>query len=249
MDNALLFTKIHIRRIVIGLLLICFIATLTHFAFFRVLSTSPDINRLPTSTTFIDVSLSQPVESIEVIQINDTVINKEDIKISGFTIRINVDEEFKEGEKYKLSVSGIESKWFNFMKTSYIKDFTPTIVDFSRLSKEQQKILTDKSNSNQSNDPFLNNKFPIARDNFTIEASKGDSTTQVFLHITLTKDIPDYDVSETPAPVTNSDAEKIRNEAFKLIESLGGKPNNYYITYSNQYLTDKYTDGEGEYHD
>ena len=90
MDNALLFTKIHIRKIVIGLLLICFIATLTHFAFFRVLSTSPDINRLPTSTTFIDVSLSQPVESIEVIQINDTVINNEDIKISGFTIRINV---------------------------------------------------------------------------------------------------------------------------------------------------------------
>jgi hypothetical protein len=249
MDKILLFINTHRRNIIVGLFLLCLFATIAYFAIFRVLSTSPNFMSFPTSTTFIDISLSQPVESVKSVQLNNNTISPQNIHISGFSVRIEVNEDFQEGRSYQLSITGMKSKWLSFAEISYNREFTPTVVNFSQLSKEQQKILTDKSNSNQSNDPFLNNKFPIARDDFTIEASKGDSTTQLFVHITLTKDIPDYDVSETPIGVTNSEAEKIRNEALKLIKLLGGTPDKYYITYSNQYLTDKYTDGEGDYHD
>jgi hypothetical protein len=230
------------RRIIIGVGVLIIGILIYNIAIFRVFSLSPSPDNMPSSSRLVRIDFTQPVDSIEGVEVAGSVIDDDQIEIDGRSVRIVLrGEAFEEGKMTSVRFEKATSKWFGLTVSGYLQRFTPKYVPFNKLSDEQQKAAISSSDSAQSNDPFLNNDFPIRTDEYSIDATKDDTSSDISVVITFAKDIPDYDISPTAVGVSNQEAERLRDEALKKIRELGGKPENYSITYTNPYLSEQYT--------
>lgn len=237
--NAIATNK---RRILIGVGVIIVGLLIYNVAVFRVFSLSPSPDNMPSSTRLIRIDFTQPVDSIEGVEVANTLIEDDQIEIKGRSVLISLEgEAFEEGEVTSVRFEKATSKWFGFTISGYLQRFIPKYIPFNELSEEQQQAAIDSSDSAQSNDPFLSNNFPIRTDDYSITATKDDTSADISVVIMFAKDIPDYDVSPNAVGVSNEEAERLRDEALKKIRELGGTPEDYSITYTNPYLSEQYT--------
>lgn len=214
---------------------------------FRVSGYEPNQNSVPTSARVLRVSFTQPVKTVDKILLDGTEVGDDQIKIDGNSVIISLTESLTDGRLTKLELLNISSRWFGFSLKNTVMEFIPKYIPFNRLSDEQKKAAIDASDSNQSDDPFLNNNFPLRGEGYSIEASKGYSDKQIFVGVTFYADIPDYDVSEQAVGLSDSDAEKMRLRVLEMIKKYKGTPEDYIIRYSNEYLNDKYLPFEAEH--
>lgn len=214
---------------------------------FHVTSTTPNLSRVATSTSEITYTLSQPIESVETVLFSETDITGS-VEIQDKRLTIPV-EELEKDTEYTITINGLRSKWLNKQTISINSKFTPEYIDFSDLSKEQQKAQIDNSNSGQVDDPFIsNNTFPIFNRKWQIEATVVNSDRIAILTISFFEEVPDYDNGGKVKQVSNDMAEQYRREAFNEITKRGGDPDNYKIVYkTNRYLNEKYS--AEQYHD
>lgn len=229
------------KQLIICLGLITVGLLLYNVLIFRVSGTSPALSEVPSSSRLMKLTFTQPVRSIEGVEIGGKAITDEDISVDGNTVSIDIPSTSLEKDTLtSVRFSKATSAWFGLTVNDFVRQFTPRYIPFNKLSKEQQAAAVNASNSGQSNDPFLNNSFPIITDDFTIQASKGYTSDVVFVSVTFSKDIPDYDTSNQPAGMTEAEAETLRSAALDTIRKYKGKPENYAISYSNEYLNEKY---------
>ncbi len=236
MSNAKNIRKIFVVVVVLTVVLISWL--LYDNLMFRFKSTSPNLSSIATSSTYIDVCVSQPIETVGGVTLRSPS-QALDVKIVGKCIRIPL-QDLKEGENYNIKIEGIESKWFDNKIPEISFDFTPRYIEFSRLPADQQKAQVDSSNSYQVDDPFLNNVFPIITDTFILDIKNGDDGKTVFLDVTILSEVPDYDNGGRITRVSNDKAEMIYAEVLKLVKDKGGSIDKYIVTYSNDYLNKKY---------
>lgn len=236
-----MFTKY--KRHIIALFALVVIGLLVYnFVFFRVSGVSPSLSNMPSSARLVRMEFTQPIKSVEGVELAGQPVFDEDIKIEGRSLLITVPVSgFEADTLTSIRFTKVTSEWFGFTISNYLKRFTPTYIPFNELSKEQQTAMITASDSNQSDDPFLNNSFPIWTDDYSIEASKDTDSSDISVVINFSKDIPDYDVSPSATGVTGEEAERLRDAALATIRDKGGDPEKYSITYGNVYLTEKYT--------
>lgn len=231
----------HRKQIIITSLVVIILLIGGFFAYdnlvFRLKSTSPDASEVATSASFIDFNFSQPIKSIQKVEFNDKNAN---YKIDGKTVRVTVPRLNSDTDD-NITLTGLESKWFNNQINTVSLEFTPYYIPYDQLSKEEQQVSINKSNSGQINDKFLKNQFPVITDNYKMEVSNlGDSKT-IVVTITFFDEIPNYDKGGEVSQLSDKKAEKLRTKVFDKIRKLGGTPDKYLIYYSNNYLTDKYS--------
>jgi hypothetical protein len=217
------------RAAVIGFIALIAVALLIfNVLIFRVYEYEPDQNNVPTSARIIRVGFTQP------------------IKLDGRSVIITLTENLTDGRLTTLELKDIDSQWFGASIKTVTTQFTPKYIPYDRLSDEQKRAAVSASDSDQSDDPFLNNSFPLRGEGYSIEASKATAGTQIFVSVTFYKDIPDYDVSETAVGMSDQEAEAARTKALKTIKDKGGSPDKYVIRYSNSYLNQKYGAADAE---
>lgn len=230
------------RRIIVAVGLVLVGIFVYNVAVFRVFGLSPSPDNMPSSSRLIKIDFTQPIDSIEGVEVAGDIIENDQISIKGRSVSINLrGDSFEEGKMTSIRFEKATSKWLGLTVTGYLQRFTPKYIPFNELSKEQQQAAVASSDSAQSNDPFLNNNFPIRTDDYSIDASKDDTTSDVSVVVTFAKDIPDYDVSPNATGVSNEEAERLRDEVLRKIRELGGTPEKYSITYTNPYLSEQYT--------
>ena len=239
------------KRVLIVLLAIVFII-ITFVAvdklIFRQTNSDPNLSSVATSSVSLQLFFSQPIKSIGKVTIANATIDGSSVEGSSILIPLN-SIDLKEDTTYMVTVNSIQSEWFNNKITTLTKSFKAKYVDYNQLSDSQKKKSVDQSNSYQIDDPFLNNYFPIMGPDYTyqIEAlNTEDNSIQVT--ITFFDEVPDYDNGGKITQLPNDIAEKYREEALKKIRDSGGDPDKYVITYSNDYLNQKYSP-EGRTHD
>lgn len=242
-------TKSSYRRyrlpLIVLLIIGCIFIVVYNFILFRVFSTSPSMSDVPTSAAVISVTFTQPVKAVEGVELAGKSVYKDDVTVDGRTVSVKVPSGTLQEKVFtSLRFSKVSSQWFNLVLKDMVFRFKPKYVKFSDLSEDQRKASVDASNSGQSDDPFLTNEFPIRTDDYSIEASKGYSSSQIFVKITFSKDVPDYDVSDEAEGLSDSEAERLRADAFDTIKKHKGSPDEYAFVYSNQYLNDKYGNRE-----
>lgn len=238
---AYFFSK-YKRHIIASLVLVALGLLIYNVAIFRITSINPSLAEMPSSARLIRIDFTQPVKSVEGMEIAGQPIFDESIRIDGRTIFITVPSSgFEADSLTSIRFKTITSKWFGITTSNYLERFTPKYIPYSKLSNEQQAAMVQASDSNQSDDPFLNNKFPIWTDDYSIEASKDTNSSDISVVINFSKDIPDYDVSSSVSGPTGGEAEQLRDAALATIKDKSGDPERYSITYSNVYLTEKYT--------
>jgi hypothetical protein len=230
------------RFIAAAVALVIIVLIILNVVIFRVTSYSPSLDNMPSAARLIRINFTQPIKSIEGVEVADEKVFPEDIKIKGNSVYITVPSKgLKDGALTSLRFTKVTSQWFNFSLGKTIQRFTPKYIPFNQLSEDQQQAIVAASNSGQSDDPFLNNNFPIRTDEYSIEATKDSSSTLILVTITFAKDIPNYDVSPQATGVSNEEAERLRDKALATIRQKGGNPDKYSITYTNLYLSEKYT--------
>lgn len=208
---------------------------------FRLKSTDPALDEVATSSITITLKYSQPIRSIGTVYIDNLPVN--DITISGKSVTVSLSTiELLQDSVHNIKIDSVTSKWFGKSINNANYTLKATYVDFSNLSEEQQKIQTNKSDSNQSNDPFLNNVFPIVADNYQIESTKTVDDREIYLDVTFFDEVPDYDNGGKVTQLSDDVAEKYRTDVIQKIKSLSGSPEDYIITYSNLHLNTKYSD-------
>lgn len=214
---------------------------------FRFKSTSPDLSSVATSSVHIKACVSQPIKTVGEVSFNNTPLDSSDFTVEGRCIKIPL-EDLSEKQVYTVKIERVESKWFANKIPEVSFSFTPRYIEFSRLSTDQQKAQINASNSNQIDDPFLNNTFPIITDTFVLEIENGGDGKTVFLDVTILSEVPDYDNGGKITRVSDSEAEKVRADVVKLIKDRGGSIDKYFVTYSNSYLNEKYGSSIGTDH-
>jgi hypothetical protein len=208
---------------------------------FRLKSTSPDVKSVATVSPFVKFSFSQPIKSVKEVSLTSGEVTRElDKSIDGNVVTASFDTSLVEGQKYTLKITGITSKWFNNVIEQTTITFTPTYQDYDSLSEDQKRSLVSQSNSGQIDDPFLNNKFPIAGDGFYVDASRESGTKDILVEVVILSEVFNYDTN-SQVFVTNDKAEEYYKKAMELIKKNKGVPEKYLITYSNPYLNQKYS--------
>lgn len=241
----------NIRKIIIVVSVLTALALISWLLYdnlvFRFKSTSPDLSNVATSSTHLKVCVSQPIKTVGKVSFNNTPLDSSAFTVEGKCIEIPF-EDLSEEQTYTVKVERVESQWFTNKIFEISFSFTPRYIEFSRLSKDQQKAQIDSSNSNQIDDPFLNGMFPIITDTFVLEIENAGDGKTVYLDVSILSEIPDYDNGGKIARVSDSEAEKIHTDVVKLIKDKGGSIDRYVVTYSNEYLNKKYGSPEGTDH-
>lgn len=213
---------------------------------FRLTTTSPDLDRVATSSSKIIFRFSQPIKSVETVTINNTVVNQ---TVNGKEITIPLAlGVLSKDEVLDISMKNIESEQFNNKIDQIDRQVIVKYIEFDELSDEQRKISIQESNSGQVDDPFMDNAFPLLDEKyrFQIDANTAGFTDTVNVTITFLDEAPDYDNGGKVTQLPNDTAEEYRKSAFELIRRHKGDPDHYDITYSNDYLNNKYP---GNFHD
>jgi hypothetical protein len=245
--NTVLYYVMKYRAAVIGFIALIAVALLIfNVLIFRVYEYEPDQNNVPTSARIIRVGFTQPIKQIGTITLDGAEVNQEQIELDGRSVIITLTENLTDGRLTTLELKDIDSQWFGASIKTVTTQFTPKYIPYDRLSDEQKRAAVSASDSDQSDDPFLNNSFPLRGEGYSIEASKATAGTQIFVSVTFYKDIPDYDVSETAVGMSDQEAEAARTKALKTIKDKGGSPDKYVIRYSNSYLNQKYGAADAE---
>lgn len=203
---------------------------------FRVLKTSPQADVFPTSAPYIDIYLSKPVTSVESYTLNDTTGNGT-FKFEDKRLRFEYNDSFQKGKTYTFALRGITSKSGD--KINFTYTFNPEYIEFNKLPEDIKQASIEKSSSGQIDDPFFNNQFPIHGSGFNIDRSSESGTSEKILLVTFLIEVYDYDTN-TQTKLSDQEAEAMRTKVFDYIKSLDGKPDEYEIHYSNQYLEEKY---------
>ncbi len=236
-----LFSK-YKRYIIVVLSLLLLGLLIYNVAIFRITGIDPSLSEMPSSARLIRIDFTQPIKSVEGMEIAGQSVFDESIRIDGRTMYVTVPVSGFDADKLtSIRFKTVTSKWFGLTVSDYLKRFTPRYIEYNELSDEQQAAMIQASDSYQSDDPFLNNKFPIWTDDYSIEASKDTNSSDISVVISFSDDIPDYDVSSSVSGPTGEEAERLRDAALQTIKDKGGDPEKYSITYSNTYLTEKYT--------
>lgn len=226
-----------ITLIIVTILII--IVTYNRFVF-RMIAAEPDITKIPTSSKSLSFTFSQPVRSIGKTTINNKIIYP---VIKENTVQLPlISLGLKDGDTVRIVIENILSTEFNNKIDSFTKVGTVKYVDFSGLSEQEQKKAIDSSNSGQSDDPFMQSVFPILDEQYRYQI---DATTSVIdssmsVIITFLSEIPDYDNGGKITQLPDETAEEYRKSALDTIRKRGGNPDKYTITYSNNYLNNKY---------
>lgn len=209
---------------------------------FRLKSTTPASNEVATISPYVDFYFSQPIERVGEVSFS---LNENkfpvDYTIEDRRVRVILPQNLAAELDYKLQLSNIQSGWFGNKITNETFAFTPIQQDFASLPADQRQELINQTNSGQINDPFLNNIFPITDgESLMIKATNGGDGKTVFIDITFYAEIRDADTG-VATQLPNDKAEELRAKALELIKQKGGKRfDNYFITYSNDYLNQKY---------
>jgi len=241
---------IPIKKIALWGLLTVFVILVGFIAYdklvFRLTSTSPNLDQVATSSNTIIFRFSQPIKSVESVSVKNTVVNQS-IDNSEITIPLSQGVLSKD-EVLDISIKGIESKQFNNRIDRIDRSVTVKYIEFNELSDEQKKLSIQQSNSGQVDDPFLDNAFPLLDEQYRyqIDANTAGFTRTINVTITFLDEAPDYDNGGKITQLPNDVAEEYRKSALEMIRRYKGDPDHYDITYSNNYLNEKYP---GHYHD
>lgn len=219
----------------ISLLIIGFVSFLIYDALvLRVTGITPAPSQVATVTPFMDINFNHEIKSVSKVSLNEKEIQT---SIERKKIRIPLGDLRKDVE-YTLTLNGIASNSGKVIQ-DYRFSFTPKYIPFNQLDDTVQKELIDSSDSGQLDDVFLNNRFPILEGDFIIEAEPNQRLNNVIVTVTFLQEVAIGTNSDAPQ-VSNEEAEKLRLEAFEIIKSRGGKPEQYIVFYSNDYLNEKY---------
>ena len=241
MNNALVSKK-QIIALVATLLLL----TVSFIAFdilsFRLKSTTPDRLAVATITPYVEFTFSQPIDSVREVTLvtGDSTVELER-DINDKTIKTKFEGTLVENAVYNLTLKDVRSKWFDGVIPEVTYTFVPTYRDFNTIPEEQRQELNRPSNSGQINDPFLNNQFPLATDEFYVDVNRYEGEQKLNVEVVILAEVYSPDTG-TQAQVSDEKAEELHTKALEFIKKHGGKPENYIISYSNAYLNKKYSD-------
>lgn len=236
------------KKRIISALVFCFVLLLLFLAydnlFFRLKGTTPSFEEVATSSVSIQYHFSQPIKSVDSVLLDDREVTSDSISINDRTVSVSFDKPLDSDSTYTLSLGGISSEWFGNKINSISNEFTPEYIPYDQLSDAEKKAQVDASNSGQVDDKFIDsNTFPIITENWQIEATVLTDTRSALLTVKFFSEIPDYDNGGAIEQVSNSTADKYREEVLNKIKELGGNPDDYEILYqTNEYLQHKYND-------
>ena len=218
------------KRLIIFLLILgVFVIGLLSFiksSQFRVVSTHPDLSRVPTSSTFIDINFNQSLDSQNVTTLvtGDPSRIVKNTEIDNKSIRIFFNQPLNDKGKYRIDLGPIVSKSGKKIH-SYSLVIRAYYVPLEQLSKnDQNAVLQQPSNDEVANDPLLSH-LPYGGIHFSLKATSDPSSkskVSIEAHILL----DNSDIGNESAAVT-----AYKQEVVSYIQSLNLDPANYNITY------------------
>ncbi|MFZ2494384.1 MAG: hypothetical protein WAW60_01250 [Candidatus Saccharimonadales bacterium] len=203
---------------------------------FDLVSTDPIPTAVDMNVVYIGFIFSKKIESVGSYSINDEQFGR--LSITGNEIRFYPNAVLNNNKDYLLKLQKIKGANGRVINEISYK-FKPRYVKFSEQSSAQKAAGIKQSNSNEPDDSFFSLYFPIYTDDFSIDSRNYQTGNTPTVTITLLKETYNYD-THSRYQYPPEEAEKQRTKALDYIKSKGGKPNNYNIVWSNDYLNSKY---------